>query len=92
MASGRATWLERNILFKISFLYKKCPAGNYHHFWDRLCYCRCDEHDSSWHGGIYDFKTGDELQFCETCLDEQTKRIYPNFELIKNEKKKGKAK
>ena len=42
MASGRSSWFQRNILYKIPFLYKICPGGNYHKAWDRLCFCRME--------------------------------------------------
>lgn len=72
MASTRSSWLQRKILFKIPGLYKVCPGGNYHPFYQRLCFCRVGEHvggelGSGWHGGIYDFKTKDEYQYCEIC-------------------------
>ena len=54
MASGYAPWYYRYILFKIPFLYKKQPCGNYHPFWDRLCFC-----DMNCFGNILDLKTGD---------------------------------
>lgn len=57
--------------FPFSLYYKKCPEGNYHPFWDRLCFCRCGEHSGDWHGGIYDFKTKKEYQHCQYCAEEQ---------------------
>ena len=62
MASGYAPrwrrWLHRNA----KFLFKRCPDGNYHWFWDRYCFCRCCEHiGDEWHGGTLDFKTGKEI-------------------------------
>lgn len=61
MASGKSSWLQINILYKIPYLYKKCPNYNYHYFWHRLCFCRVNEHcGDKWHGGVYDFKTGKE--------------------------------
>jgi hypothetical protein len=51
----------RRFLYRfLPLLWKKCPEGNYHWRWDRLCFCRENEHGNGWHGGIYDFKTGDE--------------------------------
>ncbi len=74
MASGYSPWYKRKILYHIPGLFKKCPGSNYHWFWDRLCWCRWGEYDGSkWHGGIYDFRTGNEYQECETCKKvEQT--------------------
>jgi len=71
MASGRSSWLQRNIFYKIPFLYKICPDGNYHKAWDRLCFCRQGVYSKNWHGGIYDFKNGSEYQcyeLCEECV------------------------
>jgi len=63
--------------FAGKLLFKKCPDGNFHWKWDRLCYCRLNEHCVSknpkfcWHGGIYDFKTKEQLftqeQYDENC-------------------------
>ena len=51
----------KRLLYKIPGLYKVCPDGNYHLRFDRLCFCRVNEHcGDQWHGGIYDFKTGAE--------------------------------
>ncbi len=43
-------------------LFKKCPDGNYHWFFDKHCFCRVNEHCGDWHGGIYDFKTKQECK------------------------------
>lgn len=60
MGGARTTTIGR-LRFKIfPFMYKKCPAGNYHKIDDRLCFCRCNEHYDNWHGGILDFRTGEE--------------------------------
>ena len=67
MASCYSSLLHRVFLYKIPFLYKKCPDGNYHKAWDRLCFCREGLNDGDWHGGIYDFKTGGEYQRCSLC-------------------------
>lgn len=67
MASAYSSWWKRKILYHVPGLYKKCPAGNYHLSWDRLCFCRLGEHSGSFHGGIYDLKTGKEYQYCEKC-------------------------
>ena len=68
MASGYSTRWAR-IKHKIfPFMYKKCPAGNYHPRFDQLCYCRVNEfiisrtEEESWHGGVYDFRTGLEIR------------------------------
>ena len=57
MSSGYSPWIHRKILYKVPKLYKKCREGNYHPFWDRLCFCGLDSYCGDWHGGIYDFKT-----------------------------------
>jgi len=60
MASGYAPWWKR-LLFKVPFLYKKCPDGNYHWRGDRYCGCRIGEHiygtpdEGDWNGGVYCF-------------------------------------
>ena len=43
MSSGRSSWLQLNILYKIPFLYKTCSEGNYHLITDKICYCRTME-------------------------------------------------
>ena len=60
MSSAYSPWIYRKLFYKVPFLYKRCPAGNYHKSWDRLCFCRLNESCGDWHGGVYDFKTGDE--------------------------------
>ena len=47
----------------LPFLFKKCPAGNYHWRWDKYCYCMMNEYGglNDWHGGIYSFKTRSEI-------------------------------
>ena len=85
MSSGYSPWLHRKILYKIPGLFKVGPCGNYHLFWQRLCFCRQNEHccggPNPWHGGIYDFKTGAEYQPCEYCENlkgnKRMKRDYP---------------
>lgn len=67
MSSGYSPWIYRKLLYHIPGLFKKCPEGNYHKFWHRLCFCRQNEHCGDWHGGIYDFKTGNEYQPCLYC-------------------------
>lgn len=71
MASGYSSWFHRVFLYKVPFLYKKCPGGNYHLAWDRLCFCRMGEHCGDFHGGIYDFKTGEEYQRCKKCEEKK---------------------
>lgn len=62
MASAYTPKWKRLIIKYIPFIHKKCPEGNYHWRWARLCYCRCNEYwGDEWHGGILDFKTGKEL-------------------------------
>ena len=70
MASGYSPWFHRKVLYKIPGLYKKGPCGNYHPFWDRLCFCMLGEHCGNFHGGIYDLKTGKEYQYCEYCEEQ----------------------
>lgn len=82
MASGYSKWYKRKILYRIPKLYKVCPAGNYHLFWDRLCFCRINEHCGSWHGGIYDLKTGVELQYCSYCNPGNTEKYIRRWRLI----------
>ena len=43
-------WWKR-LLF---FIYRKCPAGNYHWIWQRFCFCRLHINDDGWKGGVYD--------------------------------------
>ena len=61
------------------FLFNKCPAGNMHWIWDRLCFCCTNEYDActhkQWHGGILDLKTGREYQECEECQIAQDKEL-----------------
>ena len=66
MASGYSPWLYRNVLYHIPGLFKRCPGGNFHWRWDKLCRCRVNEHiygphRRNWHGGIYRFSDGEEL-------------------------------
>jgi hypothetical protein len=61
MASGVAPWWKRLLYKLLPFLFKTCPGGNRHWRWDRLCYCRVNEHDGVWHGGVLDFRNGLEL-------------------------------
>lgn len=53
MSSGYSPWWKRKILYHIPRLFKKCPEGNYHWFWHRICFCvdHCD---------LLDMKTGGE--------------------------------
>lgn len=66
MASGRSSAFRR-LLYKVPKLFKKCPGGNYHWFWDRLCFCSIGEHFGDFHGGIWDFKLKREYHDCPTC-------------------------
>ena len=52
MASCRANWFERYVLYKTPFLYKRRDCGNFHFFMDKHCFCRCGEHSENWNGGI----------------------------------------
>jgi hypothetical protein len=58
----------KRLLYKVPFLFKICPEGNYHWKWDRLCFCRCHEYCGDWHGGIWDMKLKKEYQFCSHCV------------------------
>lgn len=54
MASGYSpSW--RRWLFRIApRLFWVCPGGNHHWRWNnRICYCRVDEYDGTWHGGVW---------------------------------------
>lgn len=63
---------------KIPFLTKECFFGNRHWRWERLCACGLGEviesegnpHEFEWHGGLYDFKHGTELQLCNSCAPD----------------------
>ena len=46
MASGHSPWWKQKILYRIPGLFKVCPAGNYHWFWDKWCFCcdNCGQH------------------------------------------------
>lgn len=39
MSSSYSPWWKRKIFYKIPFLFKKCSEGNYHWFWERVCFC-----------------------------------------------------
>jgi len=60
MASAFVPWYKRWFL-RLPYLFKTCPSGNRHPFWDQLCWCRMGEHSHcitgshSWHGGAYVF-------------------------------------
>jgi len=58
MSSSFAPWYCRYILYKIPFLYKKQACGNYHPFWDRLCFCLEGENGNE----IIDLKTGEQYK------------------------------
>lgn len=67
MSSGYSPKWRRLLQKYTPFLFKKCPAGNYHWFFDRLCFCRYGEHTDLFHGGIYDMKRKKEYQPCKAC-------------------------
>lgn len=46
-------WL-RFLYRYMPFLFKKCPAGNYHWRWDKICWCMLHEHCGE-KGGLYIF-------------------------------------
>jgi len=75
MSSSYSPWIYRKFLYHIPFLWKKCPEGNYHIFWDRLCFCRLNGYCGDWHGGIYDFKTGKEYQPCPYCERDNPRAV-----------------
>lgn len=70
MASCATTKWQRFKFKYLKFLYKKCPAGNYHRKSDRLCWCRVNEYYGDWHGGVLEFKTGKEI----TCKEALKRR------------------
>lgn len=39
MASGYSPRWRRLLQKHTPFLFKVCPEGNYHWFWDKTCYC-----------------------------------------------------
>jgi len=84
--SSTTTPKWKRYLYKIlPFLWKTCPEGNYHSRWDRLCFCRENEHcGDEWHGGIYDFKTGEEyLRYKEEEKPENTARANLNGDIFR---------
>jgi hypothetical protein len=58
MAIMKSNWFFSLKVKLLPFLYKKCPAGNYHFFTDKLCFCRVNEYSVNWNGGILDMTTG----------------------------------
>ena len=62
MSSGYAP-LWRRILYKVPFLSKKCPDGNYHWHADPYCFCRLNAHAGDWHGGVYCFWHQHEIPY-----------------------------
>jgi hypothetical protein len=58
MASMRPSLFFRLKIKLLPFLYKKCPAGNYHFFTDTLCFCRVNEYSYDWNGQVLDMITG----------------------------------
>jgi hypothetical protein len=71
MGSSYSPWIYRKLLYHIPGLFRRCPEGNYHWRWDRLCYCMQGANVSlegkQFHGGIYDLKRGVEYQHCSHC-------------------------
>ncbi len=61
MASGFTPKWKRPFL-KTPF-YKKCPAGNYHFFTDKYCSCSVGEYCGTWNGGVFVFKTNQEISY-----------------------------
>ena len=66
MASSYSPRWKR-LLYRIPHLTVKCPQGNHHWFWDRLCFCGGCQHSGDWHGGIFDMKLKVEYQKCPQC-------------------------
>jgi len=90
MSSGYSPLWKRTLIKTLPFLFKKCRAGNYHWFWDRLCFCGRHECCGSWHGGIYDIKTGKEYPPCECCdpyniRTQYINRLEQNSEFLREE-------
>jgi len=79
MASGYSLWYYRHILYKVPFLFKVCPDGNYHWRWEDFCYCRLNEYivssnpEDCWHGSFYEFATGREYPY-----NIVTRELYTN--------------
>lgn len=67
MSSGYSPLWRRLLLRFAPCLFQKCRQGNFHWFWDRLCFCGKHEYCGDWHGGIYDLKTKKEYQECHNC-------------------------
>jgi hypothetical protein len=49
------------------FLTVKCPFGERHWRWERLCFHGFRRNTETWHGGVLDLKSGLELQACAHC-------------------------
>lgn len=64
--------LWRRLAAKLPFITKKCPFGNSHWRWARLCNCAYGRpmEEPEWHGGLYDFVTEAELHPCATCYPD----------------------
>lgn len=65
MPSGRTSWLRRLSYLLLPWLWKRCPAGNYHPRHDRVCGCRANGWPDAkpvedWHGGLMLFRDGSE--------------------------------
>ena len=66
MSSGYSSWWKRKIAYKVPGLYKKCPEGNYHLSWDRLCFCQYNENGHK----IIDLKTKEEYEFVKYLMKD----------------------
>jgi len=55
MASSRAPRWKCILRRFAPYLFKICPAGNYHWRWDTVCYCMMNEYSGD-KGGLYVFK------------------------------------
>jgi len=40
MSSGYSPWWKRKLKKYCKWLFIVCPEGNYHWYWDYICYCQ----------------------------------------------------
>ncbi len=67
MASKHSGYIRRFLHKATPFLFKECMAGNYHWWWEQMCWCRIGEYTDDWHGGVYVFKPCQELHTKTSC-------------------------